>query len=57
MIIGFHRDVLVRDNLGLASASRPKDHYIWLLTSQTSVGTLYSSALLGHTLTVLLLDN
>ena len=41
----------VRDNLGLAPTSRPKDHYIWLLTSQTSLGTLYSSALLGRTLT------
>ena len=41
----------VRDNLGLAPTIRSKDHYIWLLTSQTSLGTLYSSALLGRTLT------
>ena len=37
----------VRDNLGLVPTSRPKDRYIWLLVSQTSLGTLYSSALLG----------
>ena len=42
----------VRDNLGLAPTSRPKDHYTWLLTSQTSLSTLYSSALLGHILTL-----
>lgn len=41
---------VVRDNLGLAPTSRPKDHYIWLFASQTSLGTLYSSALLGRTL-------
>ena len=42
---------VVRDNLGLVPTSRPKDHYIWLLASQTSLGTLYSSALLGCSLT------
>ena len=36
----------VRDNLGLVPTSRPKDRYIWLLASQTTLGTLYSSALL-----------
>ena len=43
--------VIVRDNLGLASASSPKDHYIWLLESQISLGALHSIALLGRTLT------
>ena len=37
----------VRDSLGTVPTSRPKDRYIWLLASQTSLGTLYSSALLG----------
>ena len=41
-----------RDNLGLVPTSRPKDHYTWLLASQTSLGTLYSIALLGRTLTL-----
>ena len=41
----------VRDNLGLVPTSRPKDHYIFLLASQTSLGTLYRSALLGCSLT------
>lgn len=35
----------VRDKLGLVPTSRPKDHYIWFLASQTSLGALYSSAL------------
>ena len=41
----------VRDNLGLVPTSRPKDHYNWLLASQASLGTVYSSALLGCSLT------
>ena len=44
--------LVFRDNLGLAPTSRPKDHYIWLLTSQASLDTLYSSALLDCTLTL-----
>lgn len=39
----------IRDNLGLVSACSPKDHYIWLLRSQTSPDILYSIALLGRT--------
>ena len=41
----------VKDNLGLVPTSWLKDHYIWLLTSQASLGTLYSSALLVRTIT------
>lgn len=44
-----HHDIYngVKDSL-LASASSPKNHYIWLLRSQIFLGALYSIALLGH---------
>ena len=45
----YRAGITVRDNLGLAPASSPKDCYIWLLRSQISLGTLYSISLLGST--------